>query len=71
MKSHWRKLDHIAFLLMLPLILFMTLYSALLFSMGDGNYAFIIISVSGLICFFLWTIALAYDLMEEKEAKPT
>jgi hypothetical protein len=65
MSNHWRKLDHIAFLLMFPFLLFMTWYPALLYP-TNGDYAFLIISCCGMAAFFLWLIALIYDLKEHE-----
>ena len=59
--SHWKKLDHVAFLLMLPLLCFM-----LLISMVSSEIAnpYLILT-----CLLLWSIAFFYDLTEKKEAK--
>jgi hypothetical protein len=66
MSSHWRKPDHrIAFLLMFPFIVFITLYP--LYSFGERNVNAILISAIGLILCFLWIYAFSYDLEEEKE----
>ena len=62
MSKHWRKLDHVAFLLMLPFIL------AVLILCLVGNLFWI--EVSGCVLLLLWLYALSYDLKEEKEAKP-
>ncbi|MEM3622792.1 MAG: hypothetical protein QXR76_03360 [Candidatus Bathyarchaeia archaeon] len=64
--SHWRKLDHVAFLLMFPFIFAVVLYPSLLFSMGDRNLAYVVISMCGLVLFALWCVALAYDIEESK-----
>jgi rubredoxin len=61
MSSHWRKPDHIAFLLMLPFILAVLI----LCLVGDLFW----IEVSGCVLLFLWLYAFSYDLEEEKEAK--
>ena len=61
------KLDHVAFVLMLPFIIFITLLSARLYSIDNKDYASIVISVSGLALFILWLIAFVYDLMEQPE----
>jgi hypothetical protein len=61
-KSHWRKPDHIAFLLMLPFILAVLI----LCLVGDLFW----IEVSGCVLLLLWLYAFSYDLEEEKEAKP-
>jgi uncharacterized coiled-coil protein SlyX len=62
MKSHWRKPDHVTFLLMLPFILAVLV----LCLFGDLFW----IEVSGCVLLLLWFYALSYDLEEEKEAKP-
>jgi hypothetical protein len=62
MRKHWRKPDHIAFLLMLPFIL------AIITLCLVGNLFGI--EASGCVLLLLWLYAFSYDLEEEKEEKP-
>jgi len=64
MSSHWRKLDHVAFLLMLPFI-FVMFIASLAYKVSK-DYMQLIVSSCSLILLFLWIIALAYDLTEVK-----
>jgi cell division protein FtsW (lipid II flippase) len=64
MSSHWRKLDHVAFLLMLPFI-FVMFIASLAYKVSK-DYMQLIVSSCSLILLFLWIIALAYDLTEAK-----
>jgi len=51
---------------MFPFLLFITWYPALLYPI-NGDCAFLIISCCGMSTFFLWLIALIYDLRERRE----
>ena len=62
--SHWRKLDHVAFLLMLPFI-FVMFIASLAYKVSK-DYMQLIVSSCSLALLFLWIIALAYDLTEVK-----
>jgi cell division protein FtsW (lipid II flippase) len=64
MSSHWRKLDHVAFLLMLPFI-FVMFIASLAYKVSK-DYMQLIVSSCSLALLFLWIIALAYDLTEVK-----
>jgi len=61
--SHWTKLDHVAFMLMLPMILLSLLVSA--FSVEVKGDVMMTIAFLNIGCFFLWMIALCYDIWEE------
>jgi len=55
--AHWRKLDHVAFVLML-LLLVMALGASIVYPGLIATPIFIVIAL------VLWFIALIYDLME-------
>jgi hypothetical protein len=65
MASHWRKPDHIAFLLMLPFI-FAMFISSLAYNVSK-DYMQLIVFFCSFTLLFLWIIALAYDLTEESK----
>jgi hypothetical protein len=62
--SHWRKLDHLAFLMMLIPILII-IFAPFAFRLQlEIVLAFV---VSGVILLSLWIVALVYDLFEEQQ----
>jgi hypothetical protein len=81
MSSHWSKLDHVAFLLMLPYILILLIYPFIFYNPFEHYYSmrffFFVIAFSSFCLLCLWLMAFCYDLAEEKyeknkeEAKPT
>jgi hypothetical protein len=68
MSSHWRKLDHIAFLLMLPYILVLLIYPFIFYNPFEHYYSmrffFFVIAFSSFCLLCLWLIAFCYDLAE-------
>ena len=55
--AHWRRLDHVAFVLMLP-VLGMALGASIVYPSSIAVPIFIVIA------YVLWFIALIYDLMK-------
>jgi hypothetical protein len=53
---------------MFPFIFFITWFPAFTY-LAKGDYEYLIISCCGMATFFLWLIALIYDLRERREGE--
>jgi len=59
--SHWKKLDHVAFVLML-LTLSLAFATSIVYPSSIATPIFIVITI------VLWIIALVYDILEETDS---